>query len=237
MEKAKVLFSYSLSRLIEHYMELTESKQFDWKIYKGDSKNRYERIKDKKFTIFFKNHFETIYNIKAKAETIISYFDTLSLIQRLVKTIDDRVLNDIHVYMEFQIPYAEKKRTDFIFVFKNTLLLLEMGSKPRKQGKKNKEDNATIKFYNQKLIQVMQYEKLVQNLISPKINTVPYVILYDYEYDHESELENHIIEKNVEENTNRISKLAELIQTLYYKDSTAIQEIEKLIGLKDDYTM
>lgn len=226
MEKAKALFSYSLSRIIEHYMELTESKQFDWKIYKGDSKSRYERIKDKKFTIYFKKHFEKIYNIEANATTIISYFDTLSLIQRLIKTIDDKVLNDIHVYMEFQIPYAENKRTDFIFVFKNTMLLLEMGSKPSK---------STIKFYNEKLVQVMQYEKLIQNLISPKINTIPYVILYDYEYDHDCESENHSIDKNIDENTKRIKKLAELIQTLYHKDSIAIQEIDKLIGLRDDY--
>lgn len=222
MENAKYLFSYPLSDLMKHYMEVTKSKQFDWKIWKGEFEKRYKSIKDKTWTLDFKKHFENEYQRTAEATTLISYFDTLSLIQRLANEIDSYVSEKIHVFMEFQIPYAEMKRTDFIFVFKNTVLLLEMGNSSEKKNRST--------MYNEKLIQVMQYEKLVQNLISPKMYTVPYVILYDYEYDYESKEENYVVSKNVKNNNERISKLAELIQTLYYKDSTALEEIRKLIS-------
>lgn len=216
MEVAKALLSCKLCDLFQHYMELTDSKQFDWKIYEGTSTERYGRIKGKKFETSLKSLFLKTYGWDGDANTLISYYDTLSLIQRLVDELEEKLVQDIFIFMEFRIPYAENKRTDFLIAFKNTVLMLEFGKKRSNKG---------LTDYNEKLLQVMQYEKLIQNLISPTITTIPYVIIYDYEVNKDKSLN----DANINKNNEKISRLANLIKTLYNKDTNAYDELNKLI--------
>jgi len=210
MEKAKALFhSLKLSELVEKYKAIG----FNWEIRKGTMEQRYARIKGK-YEEFFNKQFKEIDNIKNK--DLVGFLDSLSLMNSLNNLLKD--LDEIDVFMEFLIPYSHEKRIDYLLCFKCTILILEFGYFDFQHNSKK-----YMEFYHQKLIQVMQYEKLLQNLISSKVKTIPYVILYSPEI-------NEAREPIANKNSNRIIELASLIKGLYLKDTTATEELKRLIN-------
>ena len=118
--------------------------------------------------------------------------------------------------MEFMIPYSQQKRIDYLITFRKTVVILEFGYYDSKANDKKYMD-----LYHKKLLQAMQYEKLLQNLISSRIKTVPYVFLYSPEYGEKKEcIYNH--------NAEKVMELADMINELFIKDTSASDEIKLL---------
>jgi len=208
LAKAKSLFhSISLSNLIAKYQDIG----FDWQIRKGSMEQRYSKVKGK-YEEFFVSQFKDIERIKN--HDLIGFLDSLSLMKILHDQLTD--LKNIDVSMEFLIPYANDKRIDYVLSFKNTIILLEFS-----YFDSQKSEKQYMEKYHLKLVQVMQYEKLLQNLISSRIKTIPYVVLYSPEVD-----DNKESIKN--SNKNKMIELAEFVRTLYYKDLSATEELSNL---------
>lgn len=210
MEKAKALFhSMTIEELIFKYRAIG----FNWQIRKGTVEERYERIQGK-YEDSFQKQFKETYQEDIKDTDLVSYLDTLSLMKTLEENLKDLI--GIDVFMEYLIPYAQKKRIDYLITFRNTVVILEFCYFDHKIASKK-----YMEIYHQKLLQVMQYEKLLQNMISTKIKTIPYVILYSPDIDEKrNSIANHNQEKMIE--------LAELIKDLYFRDTTATEEIKSL---------
>lgn len=209
MEKARALFhSLKLRELVSKYKAIG----FEWKIRKGTMAQRYEKIQGK-YEQNFQKQFKEIENLKNS--DLVGFLDSLSLMNSLNNQLED--LDGIDIFMEFLIPYSQEKRIDYLLCFKCTILVLEFSYFDSQNNKKN-----YMQTYHQKLLQVMQYEKLLQNLISSKVKTIPYVVLYSPET-------NETREPIANNNLNKVIELASLIKALYSKDTTAAEEIKKLI--------
>jgi hypothetical protein len=210
MEKGKALFnSVSFKELIANY----DAIGFGWQIYKGNIHDRYARIKGKYDEVFQKK-FRLAFEDELHDYDIVGFLDSLSLMKILYESISD--LEGIDVFMEFKIPYGQFKRIDYLITFKNTIFLLEFTLFDNQMNSKKYNE-----IYHSKLTQVMQYEKLLQNLISAKIKTVPYVIVYSPDID-----EKRKIIKN--SNIDKMIQLGELIKFLYANDTLAIDEMKIL---------
>lgn len=216
MENFKTLmYSPTVKDFINEYEEIIT---FDWNIRKGSEKYRYNNIKYSNLGKNLKNKIKEKFNKNIKGYETISYADTLTFMYSLFN--EYKLPNDIKIYVEFLIPFANKKRIDYLITFKNTILLLEFSYFYQK--KKDEEDyEKEIDVYNRKLTQAMQYKTLLHNLINPKIKIIPYVILYGPDQDMKGNL-------LFSGNKTKIFELSELIKFLYKTDTDANDEISRL---------
>jgi len=214
MEKSSVLLNLSLNELSNKFDEVIG---FEWKIRKGSQEERSKGIRH--YGIKFKNHFKTRFDRKIKDDEVVSYFDTMTLLKRL-KTELSEEYKEIEIFMEFSIPYAHQKRIDYLLAFKNTVIVVEFSY--IKEDNENIENSEYMTRYHDKLIQAMQYVKLIENMLDHKTRIIPMVILYMPEEDKEIE-----IPGNKEKNNKEINTLADLIREQYAKDTTAAEELKK----------
>jgi hypothetical protein len=212
----------NLEKLINEYSDNVRVK--NWKIQRGSEQERSSGVI--KYDTKIKRLINSQLNLNIDKKAIVSYYDTISILKRLHDQLEN--VKNIEVFMEFSIPFAHQKRIDYLLAFKNTLIILEFSYfNELNENGKLKEKSEYMNVYHDKLLQAMQYEKLLKNLINDKIQIFPVVILYKPEYSKDDNIE---IKENIKSNNTEIEDLAQLIKILYNKDTTASQEVKNLLG-------
>lgn len=209
-----LMHTKTISEFQEFYKDLFKN---EWRIIDLDDKERFELVREKQYFIDLQEKYKNNVKNYLQGKQVISWLDSLTIMNRIMSELSKVGLNNINVISEFMIPYSKDKRPDYLICFKNTILIIEMSYLKNKHYAQNN--------YNEKLTQLLHYESLLKNLVDSKIKTVTYVI--DYLPEYESDIKT-IIEKNQSKNEEHINKVCDLILRLFKLDTTAIEEIENI---------
>lgn len=142
---------------------------------------------------------------------LVSFFDTLYLMYNIINSIDNKLIDDIKIIMEYVIPDTTKERIDYIICYKNQMLLLEFS--------KANDFNDIKKVNTNKTLQVKNYAEKIKKYISNQIEISIETCIYL------AEKNNNDKEHNSKQCQNIIKIINNLINRTY-KDS--IEELKNI---------
>lgn len=137
----------------------------NWIIENKSLYNRLKTHKEEKYFIKMQNYSKKK-EIIATEEEMLTWFDNLYFIYKVLEDLDDECLN-IQIIQEYCIPFSFK-RTDFLLIKDNKILILEFSNQ-------NYSDN---EYYETKFNQVINYKELISNLVTDNIKIGTYTFLY-----------------------------------------------------------
>ena len=153
----------------------------DWKIGKGTMNTRGESIRNKGYTNYLRDKFNSkkMFRRSVSISEIVSWLDSFVIMRRffdkLRSSIELTEFEEVEVFCEYMIKMSKKMRVDFIIKYRNKILLIEF----------RMVNNFTkIKTtWNKKKIELLVYKELLENYIleDQKILTFAFVSLYEYD--------------------------------------------------------
>lgn len=174
----------------------------EWKITKGIMNSRGESIRNKSYTNYLRDKFNSkkMFRRSVSISEIVSWLDSFVVMRRffskLKLEIETTEFNDIEMYCEHVIKMSKKMRVDFILKYKDTLLLLEF---------RMVNDFTKIKTtWNKKKIELLVYKELLENYIPNDIRILTFAFISLYEYD--GKVQNDV---NHNYNSNQVDFLVE----------------------------
>jgi hypothetical protein len=210
---------------IQEFMQHTDFLvDENWKIEKQLLKERVYRCNNMKmfnqFKIAFKEKNISIWPLKD--EEIISWFDTLLILRRVISNINNQIkdLNDFYIIVEYPLVNGNHMRTDYLIVYSRLIIVLEFGMF-------NQDEKRSEERYTKKLQESNSYRQILANNIDPSIEIVNYVLIYrpEHDWNFNEDIRDNIVYNNYE--TNRLcnyitQKLAK------QKNSLAINQLEEI---------
>lgn len=177
-----------------------------WGIYPGTYSDRATVIKKYSYYNELKDEFneKNLTNKPIGEEQIISFFDTMYLMYKILSQItDEKIKQDMKIIMEYVIPEPSKPRIDYMLVYRNSILLLEFSKANSIETISNEQ--------GQKLQQVNGYATLLKsNINNTKIDINVAVGMYlDESTDANIELTNRTID-DIKKKINKFFKKDEL---------------------------
>lgn len=157
-----------------YFENLNEFKDFykslgihgGWKIQTGIMNERGEKIRDTAYV----NHLQKLFMKKklfrrnVSIAEIVSFLDGYELLYRIVteleKKISNEVFSEINIYLEYKIAYSKNRRVDFIFEYRDSLLLTEF--------RLSKDFPNQSGMWNKKELELLVYKELMSNYITNK---------------------------------------------------------------------
>lgn len=153
----------------------------EWKIGKGTMNSRGESIRNKGYTNYLREKFNSkkMFRRSVSISEIVSWLDSFVIMRRffekLYKVIDKSEYEEIEVYCEYMIKMSKKMRIDFIIKYKDTLLLIEF---------RMVNDFTKIKpTWNKKKVELLVYKELLENYTSTQTKILTFAFISLYEYD------------------------------------------------------
>lgn len=177
-----------------------------WGIYPGTYSDRATVIKKYSYYNELKDEFneKNLTNKPIGEEQIISFFDTMYLMYKILSQItDEKIKQDMKIIMEYVIPEPSKPRIDYMLVYRNSILLLEFSKASSIETISNEQGH--------KLQQVNGYATLLKsNINNAKIDINVAVGMYlDESTDANIELTNRTID-DIKKKINKFFKKDEL---------------------------
>lgn len=173
-----------------------------WKIRKGIMNDRGKCIRDKSYTIILRNEFKkkAFFRKLVSLAEVVTWLDNMLIISRVLRELKDKVshseFSKIEISMEYVIRMSKRMRIDFVFKYKNNLLILEM----RTVSSYDKIRSEWTRKFRELLI----YKELISNYC--KSNVIVYALISMYEYDRKE-----LVLKNRDYNTNQVNHLSRYI--------------------------
>lgn len=164
----------------------------NWDIWGLDLKDRAKRISKRPYFQEFKNQFNSngMYKYNVSSSEIVSWCDTLKMLYDVFFTFEvaDLIGDDVSILMEYQIPYSNSKRIDYMIIKGEKVLVLEFGMTFESKKLKN--------TFQKKLNEAIQYKELISNFtpISTKVGV--YSFVYLPEFDDEGDLDDNHMDIN-----------------------------------------
>ena len=165
---------------------------YKWKVYEQEIKDRFNQIKDYKYTNLLTIKANTVLNEYDQTE-IISWLDSEMIMLKIIKQLNKKLIDGITIIQELHIPFTNK-RADYILTKNNKILILEFSYSEEKYSNYQ---------YQTKLNQVINYKELLNNIF-PKhieIGTFTFII--------------HPEDKNEESNCKDMKRLTDLINYFF----------------------
>ncbi len=145
-----------------------------WCIQYGSYSERASRMTHYDYYEDFKTYFNNkkLTNKPINDEQVISFFDTMALMKKLLDGIEDFNLNnEMKIIMEYVVPEKNKNRVDYMLVYRNCIYLLEFG--------KAKSLKDVAETQREKIEQVRNYrEYLNNNLINGNVKLFANICVY-----------------------------------------------------------
>jgi hypothetical protein len=196
----------------------------NWKIEKQLLKDRVCRYNDMKMYIRLKDSFEKkkISIWPLKEEEIITWFDTLLLLRRVMNNISNQVneIANLDIIIEYPLVFGNHMRTDYLIIYSRLIIVLEFGMF-------NQDEKRSEERYTKKLQESNSYRQILSNVINPTVEIVNYVLIYKPEYDwyHNTDMKENIVYNYSE--TDRLCKF--IIQKLRNQNELlAINQLENI---------
>ena len=174
-----------------------------WRIRKGIMNDRGKLIEHKSYTIYLREIFRDkgFFRKDVSLAEIISWLDNMSIIIRLLDTLQKSLsheqYNNIEICIEYMIDMSKRMRVDYILIFKNNILLIEM--------RMLSEFSKIRSTWEKKFRELLIYKELMGYYIKNK-NLLLYSFIFLYEYN-----ENIVVEKQFDHNNKQVEYLAEFI--------------------------
>lgn len=182
-----------------------------WEIKSDSYKDRAKKLKDKKYYITLKELYEKNISNKDCTNQIVSFLDTLSLLQwTLAKIENETIYNETNILIEYQIPIKSKHRIDYILSFRDKIIILEF-------SKTNNIDEMS-QLANQKQQQANGYITDLKNTLKKNIEI--YANSFIYLPDDQEETFFEINKQNVIDT-------AYFIKQKFTEDENAIEQLLK----------
>ncbi|MDO9630242.1 MAG: hypothetical protein Q7I99_10125 [Acholeplasmataceae bacterium] len=149
----------------------------------------------------FNDNFITIWPLKE--EEIITWFDTLLLMRRMLFELFKCGIQSekMHILMEYPLIYGNHMRTDYLIVYDRLIIVLEFGMF-------NQDERRSEERYTKKLQESISHRQIIANMVDKNIEVVNYVMIYRPEYDRVHAVIN---QENIEYNNEEISLLSRFI--------------------------
>ena len=147
----------------------------NWTIRAETYKERATILKKYDYFNAIKEEFESkkLVNRKINDDQVVSFFDTLYLMRRVLEEITDvKLKNEMKIIMEYVIPTPEKDRVDYMLVYRDSILLVEF-SKASSINTLNSESDKK----HQKLETYIQKVKMSINTDRIKVNGIVFMYL------------------------------------------------------------
>lgn len=181
-----------------------------WRIETGLLNGRGKMIEEKSYVSKLRKVFNSkkLFRRNVSVAEIVSWLDGFVIIARtlreLKKSIDKEQFLSLKIYLEYRIEMSKNRRIDYIFEYRNQLLLIEMRLSDRFPNISN--------VWQKKEIELIIYKELLSNYLSSKFNIIIYALVYMPEYDR-----NNLLLKNNKYNTDNIGHLSRYIQKYLLK--------------------
>ena len=181
-----------------------------WRIETGLLNGRGKMIEEKSYVSKLRKVFNSkkLFRRNVSVAEIVSWLDGFVIIVRtlreLEKSIDKEQFLSLKIYLEYRIEMSKNRRIDYIFEYRNQLLLIEMRLSDRFPNISN--------VWQKKEIELIIYKELLSNYLSSKFNIIIYALVYMPEYDR-----NNLLLKNNKYNTDNIGHLSRYIQKYLLK--------------------
>ena len=153
----------------------------DWKIGKGTMNQRGESIRNKGYTNYLRNKFNSkrMFRKSVSVSEIVSWLDSFVIMKRVLDklsySIEKNEFNEIKLYCEYMIKMSKKMRVDFVIRYKNIILLVEF---------RMVNNYTKIKTtWNKKKVELLIYKELIENYIESDIKVLTFAFISLYEYD------------------------------------------------------
>ncbi len=150
-----------------------------WKMTKGFMNARGEIIRHKPYANQLREMFSSkkAFRREVSISEIVSWLDSFVIMTRVInalrETISIEEYNNIEIYFEYIIKMSKKMRIDFIFTYKDTILLIEL-----RMLDNFKKIRST---WSKKKGELLIYKELMQNYIEDKrILTYALITLYEF---------------------------------------------------------
>lgn len=176
----------------------------DWKILDGLMNERGKKIEDKEYTRFFRNLFKSkdFFRKEVSIAEIISWLDNLSLVKRLFLKLRNAItleeFKNIQISVEYMIQMSKKMRIDYVFLYRNKALLLEMRTVC--------EFSKIRPTWSKKFHELIIYKELMGYYLS-NLDIRLYALISLYEYEGRKR-----IEKHYNNNENQLDYLVEYMK-------------------------
>lgn len=174
-----MLFCLKEFQNVSHFLQFSKRlEDMNWTIDKQLLKDRvlfYENVelfKELKREYIEKN----ISFFMLKDEEVITWLDTLLLLRRVILNLFQRgmMVEETKIIMEYPFVLGNQMRSDYLIVFKQSVVILEFGM--FNQDEKRKEER-----YTKKVQENIGHRHLLANLTNIDIYT--YVMMYRPEFD------------------------------------------------------
>jgi len=157
-----------------------------------------------------------------KEEEVITWFDTLLLMRRLlIELFKTGIESDkIHILMEYPLIFGNHMRTDYLIVYERSIIVLEFGMF-------NQDERRSEERYTKKLQESITHRQVIANIVDKSIDVTNYVLIYRPEFDR---VHSVINTENIDYNNYEISLLSKFIQLKIntQKDLLAINQLDKI---------
>ncbi len=178
MEKDSLLYFKTPSSFLSFIDSLNIYNE--WKIGNGTMNSRGESIRNKGYTIYLRNKFNSknMFRRSVSISEIVSWLDSFVIMRRFLlklrSSITEVEFNEIEIYCEYMIKMSKKMRIDYIIKYKDTFLLIEL----------RMVNNFTkIKTtWSKKKIELLVYKELLENYIPKEIKILTFAFISLYEY-------------------------------------------------------
>lgn len=203
-------------------------EQSNWRIEKQLLKERVEKYKTEEFFLKLQHDFNnknlTIWELKQ--EEIITWIDTISLLQRILLQVFKKGVNveNVNIIMEYPLIYGNHMRSDYLIVYDRLIVVLEFGMF-------NQDEKRSEERYTKKLQESINYRQIIGNLVSVDLSVINYVMIYRPEYDCVLKKE---MTENIKYNNGEIDLLSNfLVRNICKQDAlSALKQLEFLNLIK-----
>lgn len=181
-----------------------------WKIQSGLMNERGEKIKDTAYVNHLRKLFmkKKLFRRNVSIAEIVSFLDGYEFLFRIVTELEQKidiiVFKQISLYLEYKIPYSKNRRVDFIFEFKENLLLTEF--------RLSRDFPNQSSMWNRKELELLVYKELMSNYLENKrIYLFAFIGMPEY-------LNSSKINKNLIYNENNIDFFVDYLITYLLSD-------------------
>lgn len=197
---------------IEHYHSFRKEllRNIEWDLSNDDLQERADKIKDencyKRLKYLFKQ--KKLNENEVSDMELVSWLDTQFIMDIIINKLDECILRDLKMLVEFQVPFTRQERIDWILCYKNNIIIVEFGS-----TRKNFRD---LKL--RKTNELLNYKEKLSNILNNNFNIYTYAFLYKLE--------------SIKTNNNLNDSINEFIDFICFICSKEQEAFEQLLGIK-----
>ncbi len=183
-----------------------------WKIQSGIMNDRGKQIDGKSYTIKLRQLFrdKEFFRRNVSLAEIISWLDNIILISRVLDELEREIpinqFKKIKIIAEYRIKMSKNMRIDYVFIYKDNILLVELRTVNRFERLKSSWDK--------KFQELIVYKELINNYIfNMNIRLYAFIALFEYE-------EGKKKDKHIEYNNNQIKYISKYIKKFIISEIT-----------------